>query len=35
LRGSWGLADLKQSDRSGYDGFAALSGRGRHRIFYL
>ena len=32
LRGSGGLPDLKRSARSGYDGFAALSGRGRHRI---
>jgi hypothetical protein len=35
VEGKRGLADLKRSDRSGYDGFAALSGRGRHRISYL
>jgi hypothetical protein len=35
VEGKRGIADLKQSDRRGYDGFAALSGRGRHRISYL
>jgi hypothetical protein len=35
VEGKPGIGDLKRSDRRGYDGFAALSGRGRYRISYL